>query len=106
MSADHSTMRAVAYYRMSDPKQDRSIEDQQTWAAGAKARHGLDLVREFKDEGIPGDEIELRTDLQAMLAFCDEQHRAGRPIGAVLTFDGDRFSRASSVRTAGIICRL
>jgi len=35
-----------------------------------------------------------------MVAFCQQQHKAKRPIDLILCWDSDRLSRASSVRTA------
>lgn len=99
-------IRAVAYYRFSDPKQDASIAQQSQWAEAAAPRHGVEIVRAFQDEGIPGDEILSRGGLQALLAFCEQRRQAGGPVRAVVCWDADRLSRADSFRTAGVICRL
>jgi hypothetical protein len=41
-----------------------------------------------------------------MLAFIEEAAERGNPIAAVVCWDADRFSRASSIRTAAVIDRL
>jgi site-specific DNA recombinase len=105
MPDSNSIIPVVSYYRRSTNKQEHSIEMQKAWADGAKARFGLDVLREFQDPGIPGDEIEHRPGLHAMLAFCEARHRAGVAVGGVLTYDGERFFRADSFRTASILCR-
>jgi DNA invertase Pin-like site-specific DNA recombinase len=110
MVVKHSTnggrLRAVAYYRMSTAQQAASIPEQREWAHRAAAAKGFDLVAEFQDDGIPGSEIERRPGLMRLLAYCEAEARAGRPVDDVICWDADRFSRASSLRTAGIICRL
>jgi site-specific DNA recombinase len=107
MSGSNSTpTRAVADFRMSTDRQQASIPEQREWARQAEAREGLRIVREFKDEGVAGDEIARRPDFLVMLEFCERQARAGDPVGAVLCWDADRFSRADSVRTAAVVARL
>jgi DNA invertase Pin-like site-specific DNA recombinase len=91
---------------MSTGKQERSIEQQKVWAETVKQRFRLDVLREFEDPGISGDEIELRPGFQAMLAFCQQQHQAGAPVEGILTFDGDRFSRADSFGTGAVLWQL
>jgi DNA invertase Pin-like site-specific DNA recombinase len=108
MLAGNSTRpaRTVAYYRMSTDRQEDSIPQQQEWAARACRREGAEVVREFSDPGIAGDEIALRPGLQAMIEFCEQRWKAGDPVDAVATWDADRFSRADSIRTAALLCRL
>src|SRR5262245_38761371 len=108
MSLNHSTTpdRSVAYYRMSTTRQEVSIPQQRAWAGRACKEHGLTLVREFDDPGIPGSDIEQRPGLQEMLRFCDDRARAGYPIDALVVWDMDRLSRASSIRTAVVLDQL
>jgi DNA invertase Pin-like site-specific DNA recombinase len=114
MSENHSTngsvqaIRAVAYYRMSETKQEASIPEQRTWARSACRREGVELAREFSDEGIPGDEfvIAQRKGLKDLLAYCASEHKQGRPIRAVVAWDADRFSRADSFTTAAVLDQL
>jgi DNA invertase Pin-like site-specific DNA recombinase len=96
----------VFYGRMSDDKQETSIPEQQEWLAGVKVRENLDVVAEFYDPGIPGDEIRHRPGLQDLLAYCEREHQAGRPVEAMACWEFGRFSRANSYRTAAVICRL
>jgi site-specific DNA recombinase len=107
MSESNSTtpLRGVGYYRMSTGEQEASIPEQQGWARAAVKAARVDLVREFSDEAIPGSETG-RGGLQAMIAFCEQEAARGRPVGAVVCWDGDRFSRADSIRTAAGLARL
>jgi DNA invertase Pin-like site-specific DNA recombinase len=91
---------------MSDDRQDKSIAQQTDWARGACRRERVEILREFADEGVPGDEIARRPGLQALIAYCEERAGQGQPVGAVVTWNGDRFSRADSLRTAVVWCRL
>ena len=97
MTADHST-RAVAYYRMSTNVQVASIPEQEGWARRAAAREGLQLLAEFRDEGIPGSEVEHRPGLAQLLAWC-----AAHNASAVVVWDADRLSRADSIQTAAVL---
>jgi DNA invertase Pin-like site-specific DNA recombinase len=109
MSARNSTANdhVVNYYRCSDPKQDTSIAQQKQWAARALRSHGLVLLAEFEDEGIPGSELgDRRPGLMALLAFCEKQAAAGTPVRAVVCWDGERFSRADSISTAVVLDQL
>jgi DNA invertase Pin-like site-specific DNA recombinase len=99
-------IRAVAYYRASTPKQEASIEEQREFARSSCPREKIQLVREFEDFGLAGDEIARRSGLQALFVFCEEQQRAGRPIAAIVLWDHDRLSRADSIKTAVCIDRL
>jgi DNA invertase Pin-like site-specific DNA recombinase len=102
MSEKHSTnvtpVRAVAYYRMSTAKQEASIPEQREWACRAARTHGVELLAEFQDDGIAGDDIRRRTGLAPLLAWC-----AGHDAEAVVVWDADRLSRADSIRTAAVL---
>jgi site-specific DNA recombinase len=108
MSERHSTTpaRAVAYYRMSTDAQEGSIPAQRDWARKAAPREGVRVVAEFEDPGVAGGEIEHRPGLQAMLEFCEQRFRHGEPVEAVLAWDPDRLSRASSIKTSAVLARL
>jgi site-specific DNA recombinase len=98
----------VGYFRKSSPgaRQEASIPDQKAWAGPACRRERVELVREFTDEGISGSEMDQRPGFQKLLAFCEAEAEAGTPIQVVVNWDGDRFSRGNSIRTAACICRL
>jgi hypothetical protein len=51
---------AVAYYPMSDGKQENSIERQRSQVEAHAARQGYVILREYVDEGLAGDEEEKR----------------------------------------------
>jgi site-specific DNA recombinase len=93
---------AVAYYRMSTAQQADSIPEQRAWAPKAATANGAEIVREFQDDGIAGD-VGDRPGLMALLSYCE-----GHPgdIGAVIVWDGDRLSRADSIKTAVVLDRL
>ncbi len=100
MSEKHS-IRGVLYCRMSTDKQEESIPQQRDWAERTCKREGVELLAVFEDPGIAGDEIKLRPGLQALLDYCDQGG-----VDCVVTWNADRFSRADSIRTAALICRL
>jgi DNA invertase Pin-like site-specific DNA recombinase len=100
------TTPAVAYYRMSTARQETSIAEQKEWAPRACRRHGVEVLKDFEDPGIAGSEIEQRPGLMALVSYCEERARAGRPVECVVCWDPDRFSRADSFRTAAVISRL
>jgi site-specific DNA recombinase len=99
-------IRAVAYYRMSTGRQEASIPEQKAWAEKACRKEGVDILRAFEDHGISGSEIGQRPEFLALLTYCEDQAARGTPVEAVVCWDGDRFSRADSIRTAASVARL
>jgi site-specific DNA recombinase len=91
-------VRAVAYYRMSTAKQEASIPEQKDWARRASRTHGVEVLAEFQDDGICGDDIRRRTGLAQLLAWC-----AAHEAEAIVCWDGDRLSRADSIKTAAVL---
>ena len=84
---------AVAvYYRMSTNQQEDSIERQRSQVEPYCQAHGYTIVREYKDEGIAGDEILRRPAFQRML----KDAQAGLFRGIVCD-DKDRFGRFDSL---------
>jgi DNA invertase Pin-like site-specific DNA recombinase len=79
---------AVAYYRMSSDKQEASIPAQREAVEKLARTRGYTIVREYKDEGISGDDTERRAGFLRMLADT----KAG-DLEAVLCWDQDRFGR-------------
>lgn len=107
MSSSHSIHEgAVNYYRASTDHQEASIPEQRLWAREAVSKAGFELVSEFADEGIPGSEVERREQLQALIEFFEKRHKQKRPVRHLFVWDTDRFSRASSIRTAALLDRL
>src|SRR4051812_8137344 len=106
MSGKNSTTRrAVAYYRASTLQQEASIPEQRDWCRQAAAREGLDLVAEFSDDGVAGSGSEKGPGPNQLLAFAGGRPGARR-VSVVVCGDGDRLSRASSIRTAAVLDRL
>jgi DNA invertase Pin-like site-specific DNA recombinase len=93
----------VAYWRMSSSPQEKSIPQQRSETLPRAKLAGVNVVREFKDEGISGGGMKRRDDFLDMLRFCQERAREGRPIRAVVCYDTSRFSRATSIKTARYI---
>jgi site-specific DNA recombinase len=87
---------------MSTTKQEASIPEQRKWATEAAKGRGLTLAAEFQDEAIAGSEIERRGGLADMIRYCEDKGN----VQAVVVWDLDRFSRASSIRTAAVLDRL
>jgi DNA invertase Pin-like site-specific DNA recombinase len=82
-------IRAVAYYRMSNEKQEMSIPAQRPAVEAYARKHGYLIVREYMDEGISGDETEKRLAFQRMQR--DAQELADFQV--ILCWDQDRFGR-------------
>jgi DNA invertase Pin-like site-specific DNA recombinase len=87
-----SRARAAVYYRMSDDHQENSIERQQSLVRPYADRHEYEIVREYKDEGIAGDEERKRKDFMRMLR--DAQ---GGEFQVILCDDKDRFGRFDTI---------
>jgi DNA invertase Pin-like site-specific DNA recombinase len=100
MSEKHSriSIRGVGYYRMSTAKQEASIPEQKEWAHRAARTHAVELLAEFQDDGICGDDIQHRTGLAQLLAWC-----AAHEADAVVVWDADRLSRADRIKTAAVL---
>ena len=80
---------AVAYYRMSTDRQETSIPAQRSEIRNYAKKHGYEVVREYRDEGISGDATEKRVEFQKMLRDAKER----RDFEVVLCWDQDRFGR-------------
>jgi DNA invertase Pin-like site-specific DNA recombinase len=90
MSAKHSSpVHAVAYYRMSTDRQEDSIERQKSQVEAYAARQGYQIIREYTDEGIAGDEEGKR---KGFLRMIREAQKPG-DFQVILCDDTDRFSR-------------
>ncbi len=83
------SIRAVLYLRMSTDRQETSIPDQREAVTKLAAKLGYVIVREYKDEGISGDDTERRRGFQQMLADA----RQLGDFDCVLCWDQDRFGR-------------
>jgi DNA invertase Pin-like site-specific DNA recombinase len=87
------TIRAVAYYRMSDDSQEQSIPAQREAVQAFALRQGYEIIREYKDEGISGDDTGERAGFLRLV-----KDAAGkRDFEVILCWDQDRFGRFDSV---------
>jgi DNA invertase Pin-like site-specific DNA recombinase len=77
---------------MSTDKQEQSIDRQRSQVLPYAEKHGYAIVKEYVDEGIPGDGIKTRPAFQRLLADAS----AGR-FKAILCDDQDRFGRFDSI---------
>ncbi len=84
-----ASIRAVAYYRMSDDCQETSIPDQRAEVVGYAARTSYTIVRDYQDEGISGDDTEHRYEFQRMIQECARL----KDVETILCWDQDRFGR-------------
>src|SRR6516164_5162255 len=105
MPANHSTngdlVDAAVYYRMSDDKQENSIDRQRSQVLPYAQTHRYRIVAEYTDEGIPGDEIHKRREFQRLLRDA----QAGL-FTAILCDDKDRFGRFDSIDAGEVIAPL
>jgi DNA invertase Pin-like site-specific DNA recombinase len=91
----------AAYLRMSDDRQENSIERQKSQIIPHADSHGYEIVAWYMDEGIPGDEILKRREFQRMLRDA----QAGR-FGGILCDDKDRFGRFDSIDLGEVVAPL
>jgi DNA invertase Pin-like site-specific DNA recombinase len=94
---------AVGYWRISSSPQEKSIPQQKAEMLPRAKLAGLEVVREFQDEGISGGGMRQRDAFLDMLRYCQEQAKAGRPIAAIVCYNASRLSRADSNETAHYI---
>src|SRR5262245_3988606 len=87
-------MLAVTYIRMSSTKQEDSPENQRLRLRALAAKHGAEIVREYVDEGAPGD-LE-RPELDRLIA---DAKRSGRKWSMILVDHQDRLSRELPILT-------
>ena len=80
--------RATLYLRMSSDKQETSIESQRIELTRYAKTHGYDIVAEYLDRAISGDDTRKRTGFLRMRDDCS----TGR-FDFVLCWDQDRFGR-------------
>lgn len=85
-------IQAVAYYRMSDSKQEASIGDQRSAVTAWAAKHGYAIVREYLDEGISGDATHKRRGFLKMIADAERGE-----FKAIVVWNSDRFGRFDSI---------
>lgn len=83
---------AVAYLRCSDPRQETSVKDQRLSVKKYAEKHGYEIVREYADDGISGDDTEKR---KAFLQMSSDA-ASGR-FKFVLCWDQSRFGRFDSL---------
>jgi DNA invertase Pin-like site-specific DNA recombinase len=90
--------RAGPYYRMSDDHQEHSIERQQSQVRPYAAARGYQVVREYQDEGIPGDEVARRPQFRRLLADAVAGH-----FDVILCDDVDRFGRFDPIKYGAFV---
>jgi DNA invertase Pin-like site-specific DNA recombinase len=92
---------AAAYYRMSDEKQENSIERQKSRVEPFAPANGYRIVAVYTDRAVAGDEVAKRKDFQRMLRDA----QAGK-FRAILCDDKDRFSRLDLIDEAEVVAPL
>jgi DNA invertase Pin-like site-specific DNA recombinase len=94
MSESNSTngVRAAAYYRMSDDKQENSIDRQKSQVVPYMQKRGYVTVRAYEDQGIAGDVFDRRPAFQQLL----KDARAGL-FSAIVVDESERLSRQEPV---------
>src|SRR5262245_4906533 len=84
--------KAVCYYRMSDDRQENSIERQRSQVEPYAAVSGYRVVSTYTDLGISGDEIAKRPQFRRML----DDARAGK-FDVILVDQKSRFGRFDAI---------
>jgi DNA invertase Pin-like site-specific DNA recombinase len=95
---DGNQERAGLYYRMSDDHQEHSIARQQSQVRPYAAAKGYKVVREYQDEGIPGDEVARRPQFRQLLADAVAGH-----FDVILCDDVDRFGRFDPIKYGAVV---
>ena len=85
-------IRAVAYYRMSSDKQEKSIPEQVKAVERYAAENGFEILRDYLDESISGDATERRAAFLQMREDC----KLGE-FEVILCWDQDRFGRFDQI---------
>src|SRR5262245_59256278 len=102
MSASNGApVRVALYFRMSDDRQENSIERQRSQVLPHAEKHGYAVVREYTDEGIAGDQIARRKAFQRLLR--DAQAGA---FDLILCDDKDRFGRFDAIDLGEVVAPL
>ena len=86
---------AVSYYRMSSDKQETSIGDQRAAVERLAKDKGYKIIREYRDEGISGDDTLKRKAFQRLIR--DAQDKGDFEV--MLCWDQDRFGRFDSIES-------
>lgn len=84
------TVRAVQYVRMSTEHQRYSTENQSDVIRRYAARHGIEIVRTYADEGKSGLRLSGRDALKRLI---DDVQRGGANFEAILVYDVSRWGR-------------
>jgi DNA invertase Pin-like site-specific DNA recombinase len=87
-----SLLKAAAYYRKSTDKQEHSIERQRSQVIPYAHRQGYELVGDYADEGIAGDEFDKRPDFQRLL-----RDAAARKFSVIVVDEPSRLSRQDPI---------
>jgi DNA invertase Pin-like site-specific DNA recombinase len=83
-------IRAVMYARMSTEHQQYSTENQSDVMRDYAARHSMEIVRAYTDDGKSGLRMDGRDSLQRLL---DDVQRPARDFEAILVYDVSRWGR-------------
>src|SRR4051812_9889989 len=91
ISKASTTTPAVAYYRMSSKKQDKSIPAQRVEVERFAKANGYHILRwePYIDEGISGSESDKREGFQRLMRDATDRG----DFRVILCWDQDRFSR-------------
>lgn len=94
-------MRSVLYLRMSTDRQEASIAQQRDALVAFAVKQGHEIVGEYVDEGISGDETHKRRGFQAMI-----REAAGGGFDRIICWDQSRFGRFDSIEAGSWITPL
>jgi DNA invertase Pin-like site-specific DNA recombinase len=96
--ASSAPLRAAQYVRMSTDRQEYSIENQSVANHAYAARHGMEIVRTYADEGKSGVTFTKRDALKLLI---DDVQTGGADFTAVLVYDVSRWGRFQDADESG-----
>jgi DNA invertase Pin-like site-specific DNA recombinase len=91
-------IRAAQYVRMSTDRQEYSIENQSVANHAYAARHGMEIVRTYADEGKSGVTFARRNALKLLI---DDVQTGSADFAAILVYDISRWGRFQDADESG-----
>jgi len=91
---------AALVLRRSTNRQDASIEDQRRECVEYCSRQAIEVLREYVDDAVSGDDAERRVGLKQLIADARSPQHA---FNTVVAYDSSRFGRAEILETSALV---